>query len=332
MRWADYATGRPPASAIKAAGFGGVIRYIGLGGGATLPYKRITAAEYQDHVQNGLQVLLVCEGSTTDAWAGYNAGRANAQIALDDAHALGIPDAVGIAAAADSHAANQAQIDAAVQYARGFQDVLGKARTGFYGFSETVNAVKNAGIGSWYWRCGSQPTSADQAWTNLWQRNDGTTTVAGTTVDINEQYQPITSQEDDLTPDQSQKLDAIYNQLAGSITAGQYPGWPIDLGNGKTIQVTPVDMLRALYTAVLGYSQSRIVGPDGTQDTNLTTLRDLVFDGAKWEFEDKTTLAALSDAVKAVSTGDIDVSALATALTAALGPEMAKAIGEKLVA
>jgi hypothetical protein len=50
---ADYATGRPSAAAIKSAGFGGVIRYVGLGGGATRPYKRITAAEYQDHLHNG---------------------------------------------------------------------------------------------------------------------------------------------------------------------------------------------------------------------------------------------------------------------------------------
>lgn len=36
------------------------------------------------------------------------------------------------------------------------------------------------------------------------------------------------SQEDDMTPDQAGKIDAIYNQLAGSFTNGEYPGFDID--------------------------------------------------------------------------------------------------------
>jgi hypothetical protein len=316
MRWADYATGRPPAAAVKAAGFGGVIRYVGIGGGGTLPYKRITAAEYQDHVRNGLQVLLVCEASTTDAWGGYNAGVTNAKAALNDARALRIPDSVGIAAAADAHAANQAQIDAAVAYARGFQDVLGKARTGFYGFSETVTAVRNAGIGSWYWRCGSQPSAAEKTWTHLWQRNDGTTKVAGTTVDINEQYIPITAQEDDLTPDQSAKLDAIYNQLTGSTTTGEYPGWPqLD---GKTV----VDYLGELPDKVWDYQ----LKTPGWADPNRVAAAGAIVGNA-----DVHTNAIL-DAIGKVTVGGVDVNSLAAALVTALGPEVAKAIGEKLVA
>jgi hypothetical protein len=246
MQWADYSGGRPSGAALRGAGFGGAIRYVGLGGGASLPGKRITAAEYRDLTGAGVQVLLVCEGDTTDAWGGYAAGVANARIALADARALGIPDAVGIAAAADAHAANQAQITAAVEYARGFQDVLGKTRTGFYGFQETVTAVRTAGVGSWYWRCGSQPSATEKAWTHLWQRNQAPTVrvVSGVTCDINEQYLPITSEEDDLTPDQSLKLDHIYNQLAGSFVAGEFPGWPSMVD--KTVKATPVDFIRLI--------------------------------------------------------------------------------------
>lgn len=189
MRWADYSAGRPAAAALLAAGFGGVIRYVGLGSAG----KRITAAEYQGLVAAGLRVLLVAELDTADAWEAvddYAAGRQHAAAALADARALGIPDSVGIAAAADAHASGS-QITDAVAYCRGFADVLGQARTGFYGFPETLTAVRATGVASWFWRCGTPPSTAEQAWTHLWQRNDGTTTVAGVAVDITEQYLPI---------------------------------------------------------------------------------------------------------------------------------------------
>jgi hypothetical protein len=212
VRWADYSAGRPSAAALKAAGFGGVIRYVGLGKAD----KRITAAEYQDMVANGVQVLLVAELDSTDAWEAaddYANGVSHAGMALADARALGIPDSVGIAAAADAHA-TASQVADAVNYCRGFRDVLGLARTGFYGFRETLTAVHDAGMASWFWRCGSQPTAAERQWTHFWQRNDGTTTVSGIAVDINEQYNDIP--EDDVS-----FSDVIGHRKDGSaITAG----------------------------------------------------------------------------------------------------------------
>ena len=41
-------------------------------------------------------------------------------------------------------------------------------------------------------------------------------------------YDTLTSQEDDMTPDQSAKLDAIYNQMAGGFENGKYPGFDIN--------------------------------------------------------------------------------------------------------
>lgn len=196
MQWADYSGGRPSGAALKAASFGGVLRYVGLGTSG----KRINPTEYKDLVASGIQVLLVAELGTGDAWGtssddDYARGRANAQVALADAHGCDIPDSVGIAAAADAHAANQQQINDAVAYARGFRDVLGLARTGFYGFSETLNAVHNAGVASWFWKCGSIPTADEAKWVNFWQRNAAPTTrvVGGVVCDINEQYRPVGS-------------------------------------------------------------------------------------------------------------------------------------------
>lgn len=232
--WADYSAGRPSGSALKAAGFGGVIRYVGIGG----PEKRITAAEYSDLVASGVQVLLVAEQWTTDAWGGRALGQANARAALNEARALGIPDSVGIAAAADAHAANQDQINAAVEYARGFQDVLGKARTGFYGFVEVLNAVHAADVGSWYWRCGAVPSAAEKAWVNFWQRNAGTTVayVSGIQCDINEQYNPVGV---DMSFDQPDRdmLARVHEQLTAL--------WPTFVA-GSNAKLTLVDYARAV--------------------------------------------------------------------------------------
>lgn len=193
-QWADYSGGRPSGAALAAAGFSGAIRYVGIGSSG----KRLAAGEYANLTSAGIQVLLVAESGTADAWGTPTdddraRGRANATAALSDARALGVPDSVGIAAAADAHALNQIQINDAVAYARGFEDVLGHARTGFYGFSEVLNQVRNAGVASWYWLCGSAPSAATQGWLNFWQRNSAPTTrvVSGVPCDINDQYNPV---------------------------------------------------------------------------------------------------------------------------------------------
>lgn len=191
-QWADFSGPPPDAAALKAAGFSGVICYIGLGSEG----KQIHAAQYQDYVRNGLQVLLVAELGTGDAWSAlddYATGKARAQLALADARNEGIPDTVGIACAADAHASSAAQISDAVQYARGFAAVLGKQRTGFYGFVETSSAVHAADVVGWHWRCGSEPSTQDKQWVHFWQRNRSpqAVTVSGTVCDINDALAPL---------------------------------------------------------------------------------------------------------------------------------------------
>lgn len=174
---------------MRAAGFTGVLRYIGLGREG----KQIHRAEYEDYVAHGLGALLVAELGIDDAWASrddYEIGAARARIAVADARAEGIPDSVGIAWAADSHATTS-QVRDAVTYGRGFASVLG-ARTGAYGFMEVLRAVRAADAASWYWLAGTRPDSEDQKWIQFWQRNTRPTVVvvAGTMCDINETYAP----------------------------------------------------------------------------------------------------------------------------------------------
>lgn len=190
MPWyADFSGSPPGASALRAVGFSGVWRYIGLGSEG----KQIHAAEYRDYVANGITVALVAELGVDDAWASlndYQTGQARAQLALDDARREGIPDSVIIACAADAHASSAWQITDAVAYARGFASVLGWERTGFYGFRETSQAVYAAGVCRVHWRAGSEPTAAEKQWVNFWQRNSPPQliVVRGTQCDINEVY------------------------------------------------------------------------------------------------------------------------------------------------
>lgn len=212
-RWADF-SGRPPgAAALKAAGFVGVLRYIGLGSEG----KQIHRAEWEDYLRHGLLVLLVAELGTNDAWAAlddYATGRARAELALADVRAEAPasvdPGRVRISCAADAHASSAGQISDAVAYSRGFASVLGVGQSGFYGFVETSRAVHDADTVGWHWRCGSEPSELDKRWVNFWQRNRPPTAVVinGTTCDINETLAPL---EDDVltTADGTVKWEAI---------------------------------------------------------------------------------------------------------------------------
>jgi hypothetical protein len=202
VQGADYSGGRPTGAQLKTAGFAFVIRYIGLGSAG----KRLTKAEYANLVAEGVVVLLVAELGTGDTWGtstddDYGRGVANAKAALADARACGVPeDKIFIFAASDAHAPAQWAINDTVRYVTGFRDVLGVARTGHYGFSETNVAVHNAGVASGFWRCGSKPSTLDQGWVNFWQRNVAPTTkvVAGVVCDINDQYHAINPEDTDM--------------------------------------------------------------------------------------------------------------------------------------
>jgi hypothetical protein len=313
-KWADY-IGYPGGAALAGAGFAGVARYVGLGSTS----KRITAAEYQDLVAHGIQVLLVCELNTHDAEGGYAAGVSNATAALADARAKGIPDSVGIAAACDEHLTS-AQIAAAVDYVRGFRDVLGQARTGAYGFAEFVDAVHAAGYVSWLWKCGAAPTTAESSWITFWQRNAGTTTqtVNRVVVDIDDQETAIPNgaaavTQPDFTQTDRNALDGEANQIVSPFfpASAKHPdGVP-----QAQIAAVPVDggplMVQVLY----------LVQALGTVNTQLTAVQGAL----------STDEAALLAAIKGVATGAVDVSALAAALTPVLAPvdaaELVKQLG-----
>lgn len=308
-KWADC-VGHPSGAALKAAGFAGIFLYVGTPGRA----KNATGPIYRDYLLSGLQVACVYENTADDISSG--AGAAHAEAAVADMRSMGMPETTPLAAAADQHLA-AGQIPTAVSYQAQFHAAARNAGwvgpIGGYGFSEFTHAVSIAGVAEWLWQCGS--ASALWPGVTFWQRNTGTTTVAGVQVDINDQLLPI--MEDDLTPEQDTLLRDIHEQLCGqgARDPGQITGWAqLD---GKTL----VDGVADIPNQVWG---QQLTTP-GWTDPKRTAAAGVIVGNA-----DAHTKQII-DAIGNVAVSGVDVEALATALTAALGPEVAKAIGQKLV-
>ncbi len=155
----------------------------------------------------------------------------------------------------------------------------------------------------WVARYGGTPTVSY----DLWQYTDKGTVpgIAASSVDLNRGALPVNvpsihvrttaTREDDLQADEREALFRMYEQLCGQGAipqdpAKRYPGWDTVVGR-KTV----VDMLQELLATLRGYQPSRIAG-----DTNRTNLVDLVFDSAKWTFEDRATLVELRDKLNQV--------------------------------
>ncbi|WP_020658404.1 glycoside hydrolase domain-containing protein [Amycolatopsis benzoatilytica] len=186
-RWAD-ASGHPSGAALVAEGYVGVFVYAGTPGRA----KNITAAVYADYVAHGLQVVAVYENVADDISSGAGAQHAR-DIMADLAH-VGAPNTLLICAAADEHL-TAGQVVTATGYQRDFWNTAKGAGwsgpVGGYGFSEFTHAIHDAGLSEFLWQCGSESLLWDGV--TWWQRNDGTAVVGGVQVDINEQYQEVTT-------------------------------------------------------------------------------------------------------------------------------------------
>lgn len=225
-RGLDYSAGRIPASAVLTAGFQFVIRYIDAPG-STNP-KLITPDEYRELCEAGVGVLLVFEEDTDDALGGYDQGVAYATRAKAGADALGYN---GLIFFCSDMQLSHSQLPTALAYLDGAASVIGKSRVGAYGFWEFIDSAIAADKASAYWQCGIAPASDDPV--HLWQRNDGSANVFGVACDINELLRPLPTTEDEMTPEQEAKLDLIlgfvnslYQQMSGSMTLGDWPGWP----------------------------------------------------------------------------------------------------------
>jgi hypothetical protein len=192
----DYSAGYPGAKAIKAAGFGGVIRYLRKEGSSRV--QPITRDELADMRAHGLAVALVYQAiSTSRILEGRRAGEHDARWAQARAAELGLPDAV-IYFAADRDIVG-GQMASVLAYLDGAAAVIGRDRAGVYGEADVIDAaVPDHAAYGWQTAAWSRARRSTKA--HLFQRI-GQPTVGGITVDVNDVLAPDwgqIDQEDDM--------------------------------------------------------------------------------------------------------------------------------------
>jgi hypothetical protein len=219
----DYSGSVPSGAAVTRAGYGFVARYLanGLSGRANL-----TAGEVSDMHAAGVAVVLVWErkqlGQPDRVTLGRAAGVADAQAAVAQAHAVGLPDnpiyfCVDFDAPDYSPAATspRAKLGPIADYFDGVASVLPHGRIGVYGGYWAVSRVLDAGLAEWAWQTAAWSGGKQDPRIHLFQRI-GTVIVGGVDCDVNEARQANFGQQgDDMTPEEL--LDLPINR-AGSET------------------------------------------------------------------------------------------------------------------
>lgn len=315
MRGLDYSAGRIPGSAIKAAGYGFVVRYV-EDPAQGLNNKHIRPDEFHDLTSNGVTVWLVHEVGTTDWSGGFAAGVDHARRARAGADWIGYPKGGVIFFCADMHlTANQ--IPVALAYLDGAASVLGRGAVGCYGFYELVDAAIAQGKAAYYWQCGIAPDASDPV--HIWQRNDMTTVVSGVACDVNELLRPIGGpvEEDDMDFNTS-RVD-----------------WA---GNTQTLGSTLDNLdrrLAELYHDFHGGDQpSRIPGDKNTTDWGNAIMdsvaRTSIAEAVITQIAPTITglqadVAAIKQAITNIQTPQVDMDALAQAVAAHLSTLQFKA-------
>lgn len=179
----DYSAGHPPAAQVKAAGYVGVIRYIGFD--PALRPKCIGRAEYADMAAGGVGVALVYENTAGDMLAGRAAGRTAAARARQWAGRIGFPASRPIYYACDTDIVSAAQFAAVLDYLRGCVDVEGDpGLVGVYGEHDVMEQAAAAGVARWYWQTRAWSHGVISGRAHLVQEI-GTYTVGGVACDRN---------------------------------------------------------------------------------------------------------------------------------------------------
>jgi hypothetical protein len=181
---------------------------------------------YHALVNSGRMVLLVAELDGADPAGGYNGGVSMARRAQADARSIGYPDSLPIFFCADGWLADKGiPVATAMSYLDGAASVVGRKRTGAYGFRDFVEAARAGGRAEWLWLwlCGSSPTEDEvaQGWPHFYQSNEGTIYPGGMASDLDWAYPGV--------------LEAL---RAGSpppghfpVPPGHAPAWPLPPGN-----------------------------------------------------------------------------------------------------
>lgn len=187
----DYSAGVPSAAAILAAGHVGAVRYVSdpLPGEKWMVGKPMSATEAESLVQSGLEVVSCYQyqiAEPADWRGGFAAGVRNAERGLELHLAAGGPKDRPIYACIDSNPKPEEFATVIASYLLGWQSVLGKANTGVYGNSATIDQARAAGLGSFYWQHNwGTPTGYVHPAAHLHQYEIDSQHIDGVGVDVN---------------------------------------------------------------------------------------------------------------------------------------------------
>jgi hypothetical protein len=177
MHWLDYSAAKLSGATIKAAGYGGVIRYIDAPN--LLKTKHTNKAEYDDHIRNGLVVRLVMQTTTTASDGGHAVGVDHAQRALAGANYLGYRGPIYFT----NDRTTVPEPSSWTAYLVGAASVLGWNRVGAYGFANAMDIADQSTSCQHFWQAGR--ASDIRPFVQIWQDNNVQVTVGGVLCDRN---------------------------------------------------------------------------------------------------------------------------------------------------
>jgi hypothetical protein len=158
--WHDE--GHPTPAALKAANVVAVVRYVSY----STSSKDITRREFESLIDGGIGVALVWEWAADDCMGGGSQGTADANVAVEEARAIGYPPRCVIYGACDFDVSRSQWTSACGDYYRNFAVVLRNAgyRPGIYGPWDAIE---------WAWADGSVDFGwqASASWAWSYQRN-----------------------------------------------------------------------------------------------------------------------------------------------------------------
>lgn len=201
MKIADFSASLIPATALKQAGYGGVVLYCAPGRDSWMKAKQPNAAYLKELEANGIKFAFVWQyrkgGSMSvgDAVRGYDGGYEDASNALkylNSVNQFNVP----VFFAVDWPVTLDEWNSTVVNYFRGAVAKLGRERVGIYGHSRVIhwamedNVVAQVAPGrvlGWQtssWSAGVKATD----YAVLYQHSHGVPGPAGVEIDINESW------------------------------------------------------------------------------------------------------------------------------------------------
>ena len=214
MKLVDFSFARPGGAAIKAAGFGGMMRYVPYAGDGG---KGLTTAEVADYHENGLGIGLVFESTAGRMFDGCLAGEYDAHIANYGALSVGFPDTRPIYFACDTDVTPE-QLTYVKDYMRGVASVFPLNRIGVYGEYDVIEFCHANGLAAWFWQSLAWSGGRLHPYRHIYQSLNGQF-VNGGEVDFNEAYgedQGLWKPEgaSDMTPEE---VTAIAEKVCGGL-------------------------------------------------------------------------------------------------------------------